>query len=351
MYVKDFGGTGASDQIISVYNHGTSYPIATRDELLKAIPFLKPRYPRHEDYARQTVTDIFSPDELRGAIFKQARTFATTLARNNGDGSFTLIPLPREAQLAPVYGILAGDFNGDGKTDLLLAGNFDGVQPEIGRMSASYGLLLRGDGAGGFAPVPAAQSGFVVRGQARDIQRIRTRRGDLYLVTRNNDRPLLLARLGLDDDHPVRATHAVQRGAGGIFDDLDRLDVVRIDRLEAVGVWQRVAVDDEQRLGARDERSDAADPDGDTAAGRPLRRDHARQTVQQQLLDRSPGHALDVFLGQCGMGDRGCRCGRLRPGGDGIRPVRACGDAGGEQAEESLDVGRAHGWPPGGWVH
>jgi hypothetical protein len=180
-----------SKQILSVYNHGTSYPIAMRDELIRALPYLKPRYPRYADYAGQTVSDIFSPAELAGATFKQAHTFATALARNNGDGSFTLIPLPREAQLAPVYGILAQDVDGDGKLDLLLAGNFDGVQPEIGRMSASYGLVLRGDGLGRFTPVPAAQSGFSVPGQARDVQRVRTRRGDLYVVTRNNDRALV----------------------------------------------------------------------------------------------------------------------------------------------------------------
>jgi len=191
MYVKDFDGSGASKQIVSVYNHGTSYPMAMRDELINALPFLKRRYPRYSDYARQTVADIFSPADLQGAIFKQVRTFATALARNNGDGSFTLVPLPLEAQLAPVYGILAGDFDGDGKTDLLVAGNFDGVQPEIGRMSASYGLLLHGDGAGTFTPVGASHSGVLVPGQARDIQRVRTARGDLYVVTRNNNRPLV----------------------------------------------------------------------------------------------------------------------------------------------------------------
>ena len=81
--------------------------------------------------------------------------------------------------------------DGDGKPDLLLAGNFDGVQPEIGRMSASYGLVLRGDGRGRFTPVPAAQSGFMVPGQARDLQQVKTRRGDLYVVARNNDRALV----------------------------------------------------------------------------------------------------------------------------------------------------------------
>jgi len=66
-------------------------------------------------------------------------------------------PLPLEAQLAPVYGnSSAGTLDGDGKPDLLLAGNFDGVQPAIGRMSASYGLVLRGDGNW---PIHPAQDG------------------------------------------------------------------------------------------------------------------------------------------------------------------------------------------------
>jgi hypothetical protein len=122
---------------------------------------------------------------------KTAYTFASSLARNNGDGTFTLVPLPTEAQYAPIYGVLATDADGDGKTDLLVAGNFDGMAPALGRMSASYGLLLRGDGKGNFVSVKGERSGFVVPGQTRDIQRVRTARGDLYVVARNNDRPLL----------------------------------------------------------------------------------------------------------------------------------------------------------------
>jgi len=307
MYVKDFDGTGVSKQILSVYNHGTSYPIAMRDELIQALPYLKARFPRYADYAGKTVTDIFSPAELAGATLKQAHTFATALARNNGDGSFTLVPLPREAQIAPVYGILASDVDGDGKTDLLLAGNFDGVQPEIGRMSASYGLLLRGEGTGRFTPLGTTRSGFAVPGQARDIQRVRTRRGDLFVVTRNNDRPLvfrsLRARtplaagpLGPDDDDAVGAAHPVQRRFGGLRQHLDRLDVVRIDAPEgpAVGGWQGHVVDHIQRLVARHERADAVDANGDAAVARPSD-DHARKAGHQHFLDRPAGRAIQVF--------------------------------------------------------
>ena len=193
MIVQDFDHNGFVEQIVSTYSDGVRHPLALRDDLLQAVPFLKARFPTYDVYARAATADLFSPQQLSGggAVQKQVYTFASALARNNGDGSFTLVPLPRAAQIAPIYGILASDFDGDGHVDVIVAGNFDGVKQEIGRMSASYGLFLRGNGRGGFTPVEAAHSGFLVRGQARDIQRIRTRHGDLYIVTRNNDRPLM----------------------------------------------------------------------------------------------------------------------------------------------------------------
>ena len=47
MYVKDFDGDGAAEQLISVYNQGASYPLAQRDALISALPFLKSRFPTY----------------------------------------------------------------------------------------------------------------------------------------------------------------------------------------------------------------------------------------------------------------------------------------------------------------
>ncbi len=191
MYVKDFDGNGSVEQIVTVFNGGVSYPITMRDDLLKTLPYLAPRYTGYKAYARQTITNIFTPKELADVGHKQAYTFASSLVHNNGDGSFTLVPLPSEAQLAPVYGILATDANRDGRLDLLLAGNFDGFKPEIGRMSASDGLLLLGSGKGAFTAMRSPESGFRVPGQSRDIQRVRSAAGELVVVARNNDVPLV----------------------------------------------------------------------------------------------------------------------------------------------------------------
>jgi len=191
MHVADFDGNGFVEQIVSVYNDGVSYPLPLRDDLIRAIPSLRTRYSNYAEYARHTVADIFPTKMLGTAIVKQTHTFATSLVRANADGSYTLVPLPLEAQIAPVYGILARDLDGDGNLDLLLAGNFDGFRPDVGPLNAGRGLVLRGDGQGGFTPTPSAASGFVVHGQARDIQRIGTPSGALYVVTRNNDSPLV----------------------------------------------------------------------------------------------------------------------------------------------------------------
>jgi hypothetical protein len=195
MHVKDFDRNGFAEQIVSLYSKGRSYTIPMRDELLNVLPFVRPRLPTYKSYAEKSLEEIFTPEELRDAVVRETRTFATSLVRSNSDGSFTVVPLPPEAQIAPVYGLLAEDITGDGKLDLLLAGNFEGFKPDIGPLNAGRGLLLQGDGKGGFTPIPPSRSGFRVTGQARGIARARAgASGTLYIVARNNESPLVFRR-------------------------------------------------------------------------------------------------------------------------------------------------------------
>ncbi|HJQ10407.1 MAG TPA: hypothetical protein VJ840_05180, partial [Gemmatimonadaceae bacterium] len=92
---------------------------------------------------------------------------------------------------------VAGDFDGDGKIDLMVAGNSFDVSPMLGRYDASYGLLLRGDGKGNFAPVDMQQSGLEIDGQVRDMKVLRSAKGRVIAVARNNDQ-LRILRVGAD---------------------------------------------------------------------------------------------------------------------------------------------------------
>ena len=170
-----------------------SYPLAGRDELVKLLPALRPRYPTYASFGASRIEDIFTSEELSKATVLRAHTFASAIARNSGKGTFTLEALPIEAQFSPVHAAIARDFDGDGQIDLLLAGNFSRVPPIQGRYDAGYGLLLRGTGNGHFAAVDLAESKLVMDGDVKHLALLRhTTLGTLVMVARNNQALQLL---------------------------------------------------------------------------------------------------------------------------------------------------------------
>jgi hypothetical protein len=196
LYVHDFGGNGALEQVLTFWKGGVSYPLAGRDELVRLIPTLRSRYPSYASFGASRVEDIFPAAELRAARVLEARTFASSVALNDGRGHFALHALPVEAQLAPIHAALADDYDGDGRVDLLVAGNFHGVPPSQGRYDASYGLLLRGTGAGRFAAVDMAASGVAIDGEVRRLRVVRAAGGRrLIVAARNDDRVAVLRPL------------------------------------------------------------------------------------------------------------------------------------------------------------
>ena len=158
-----------------------------RHDLVSQIPSLKKKYLKYENYKDQTITDMFTPDQLKNAIKLDAYQFASVVLLNDGQARFTAKVLPVEAQVSPVYGIEMADMDGDGNTDILLGGNLYRAKPEIGRYDASYGVFLKGDGKANFTPVPANESGVWINGEVRDITIVRTNKGEIILVARNND--------------------------------------------------------------------------------------------------------------------------------------------------------------------
>ena len=88
---------------------------------------------------------------------------------NQGNGRWSLHALPLIAQLAPVYAIQPLDANGDGRTDLLLAGNYERTRANWGRFDGNHGQLLLNRGNGQWDYVPQHRSGFRLQGDVRQI--------------------------------------------------------------------------------------------------------------------------------------------------------------------------------------
>ena len=189
MYVSDFDLNGTVEQIICTYDGNKSYPIALKHDLLRQIPTLAKKYPTYESFKNQQITDIFTPEQLNNSIRLDASLLETSIFINDGKGHFTRKPLPDEAQFSPVYAAKVGDYNHDGKPDILLGGNLYNVKPELGRYDASYGSFLSGDGHGNFTYIPAKVSGLHLDGEIRDFKELTTPNGKILVVARSNDSP------------------------------------------------------------------------------------------------------------------------------------------------------------------
>lgn len=188
LYVKDFDKNGQTESVLCYYKSDSiSYPLPLRGDIVMQLPGLKKKFLKYADYAGKTIHQVFSEEELEGAIIRKAEQFNTCIAINDGKGNFTLKPLPLHAQFSPTYGILTNDLDGDGLTDILLGGNFFGVKPEIGRYDASYSCFLKGDEKGNYTFVPNAKTGMIVKGEVRDIIQLNNKKSSSILFIKNND--------------------------------------------------------------------------------------------------------------------------------------------------------------------
>ena len=186
MYVKDFDNNGKTEFIINWFApiDKQAYPFHTKEDIIRQIPGLKNAQPTYEAYASKTYETLFDETSRNGALSYRTELLETSVIWNEGD---TLIvePLPLEAQLSPVFAIIAEDMDLDGHPDIWLGGNFYGLKPEVGYNNASRGVYFQGK-SGKFHYVPPSESGIDVQGEVRDAVTFRTQEGLRLLIARNN---------------------------------------------------------------------------------------------------------------------------------------------------------------------
>ena len=113
--------------------------------------------------------------------------FESVYIENKGGGKFDIIPLPSAAQFSSVNASAIDDFNGDGNLDVFLAGNFYPLNIQMGRLDASYGSLLLGNGKGKFNAIPNKDAGVRLAGEIRRLKKINLGGRTHYIAFRNNN--------------------------------------------------------------------------------------------------------------------------------------------------------------------
>ncbi|WP_159468191.1 VCBS repeat-containing protein [Dyadobacter sp. 3J3] len=169
MVYKDFDDNGSVDPIMSFYIQGKSYPYVTRDEMLDQMSIMRTRFQDYKSYADASVTDIFTPEELKDASHLTSNFLKTAYFESNASGKLKEKSLPLEVQSSPIYTITSLDFDQDGKKDLLFCGNSSRARLRFGKYDANYGILVKGDGKGNFKYIPQDKSGFALKGDVRSV--------------------------------------------------------------------------------------------------------------------------------------------------------------------------------------
>ncbi|MBL7700053.1 MAG: VCBS repeat-containing protein [Chitinophagaceae bacterium] len=195
IYVNDFDKNGTSDPVLCYYLDGENYPYPSLDELAGQIPVVRKKFLHYRDYANATAADVFTQPVLdRSAVVKVVKMNSIFLV-NDGRGKFSVRDLPFEAQFSAVFGILADDFDRDGKQDLLLSGNFYPFRVQLGREDAGNGLLLKGNGKGNYLPLVYHDTGLLINGDVRDMIMITDSKKEKKIVVSKNSNSMQLIKV------------------------------------------------------------------------------------------------------------------------------------------------------------
>ena len=187
VYYEDFDQNGSRDIVLGYYNDKKHYPLRGFSCSSEQIPGLKKQIKKYDIFAEMEIEEVYGVNNLDNALHYQTDTFASFYIENLGNGKFKFSKLPTMAQLTNINDILVDDFNEDGFLDALCVGNLFVSEIETPKSDAGTGVLLQGDGKGGFTAARSYESGFFAPGDAKKIGKLVHQGNPVIAVANNNE--------------------------------------------------------------------------------------------------------------------------------------------------------------------
>lgn len=182
LFLSDLDGNDTVDPILTYSINQHDYTFLGKGDVEKQVPIIKKEFLYYHDFAGKDVNEIFG-DSLKTKAPLVAATFTSGVFFNQGNGTFKFKAFPSQAQASPLFGFAVVPGNTRG---ILAGGNFSGVLPYEGRYDADYGDLISVSKNKDFSWASPVSSGFLLRGEVRDIKTIKTATGIIYAVAFNN---------------------------------------------------------------------------------------------------------------------------------------------------------------------
>ena len=191
LFVNDFDKNGIKDKVVTYTVDGKDKPVVVKRELEEMVPSIKKNNLKHIEYAKKSIQEIFSPEDIKSSIVKTFDFATSIIAINKGGGKFDIMPLPAMTQLSSVNAIQVTDLNRDGKVDFIIGGNHFDYQPQYDRLDGSFVDVLLQTKKGQFEALDPLKAGILLKGQMRDIKKINRQGKEHFLFLQNNDYPVL----------------------------------------------------------------------------------------------------------------------------------------------------------------
>ncbi len=192
LYSADFDSNGSIEPLVTYFYKGKETLFASKDEMVKQIPSLNKKYLSYKDFAKASISELFSNEKLSNASKKEVYELRSSLFINDGKGVFEFAYLPVISQASTVKDIWIEDFDNDGFKDLFLVGNTYEINTQLGRLDGLHGLILRNDKKGGF--LWDGDQDFDVAGPSRAIRKIIIKGVEHYVIAVNNSTPVFLIK-------------------------------------------------------------------------------------------------------------------------------------------------------------
>ncbi|MEO6133060.1 MAG: VCBS repeat-containing protein [Saprospiraceae bacterium] len=194
VFASDFDNNGASDIVLATEFDGKEVPVRGKECSSQQLPYIAKEFPTYDGFAKASVQDIIGKEKIKGSLRLELQEFKSGIFWGTADGDYRWEAFPFEAQISPIVGFSISDADGDGKPEVMTAGNLFDTEVETTRYDAGTGVIMSWTADGWVCHSPQ-ETGFYAGGNIRALKEIKVGDKNCVLLARGDD-VLSLVQIG-----------------------------------------------------------------------------------------------------------------------------------------------------------